>query len=285
MSYDKMDNLIHKIFKFMTSYDKKEIKKIMNSKMLEKDKLLNISRMVTNYVTRNKLKPDEFRQDFIIDKLNTYLNSKYPYLVQNNCKIVDIGGGNGNVISGLKDKLNVMTNKEDFICVETLTDWTETYEFNNTTISYKFWKNDETEFNLDIPNNSVDIILCMVSLHHMSDDTISKLLTNIRCVLKPEGKVLIKEHDKKYSSELFIIWEHHLYHILDCAYKGITIDYENYKKNAIYNFKSKEQWNNAFTTFGYKLLNTTNRFLDGKYETDERNASELYWAIYQKKEP
>ena len=135
MSYDKMDNLIHKIFKFMTSYDKKEIKKIMNSKMLEKDKLLNISRMVTNYVTRNKLKPDEFRQDFIIDKLNTYLNSKYPYLVQNNCKIVDIGGGNGNVISGLKDKLNVMTNKEDFICVETLTDWTETYEFNNTTIS------------------------------------------------------------------------------------------------------------------------------------------------------
>ena len=280
---NKMDKLINKIYRFLPINSKKDIKYIIQGNLTLNNKLLEISDIVTKFCIRYNIKPDPDRQDYIIQNLKHYLDMYYPYLMQDNCRIIDIGGGNGNVISGLRNKITSNTNTSDFICYETELDWAENYAFNNQNILYKYWNKDDTKYNLEQPDNSVDIILCMVSLHHMTNDTIATMLTNFNKVLKPNGKVFIKEHDRTINSNSYIFWEHHLYHILDCAYNCHTIDIDKYFNTNINNFKSKEQWNNAFTSFGFETVNITNRFLNGEYSSDETNISELYWAIYQKK--
>lgn len=283
----KMNNLINKIFRFMDRTEQTKIQNIIiynNSSI--KDKLLNISKFVTDYVIRKGINKDDNRQDFIIVKINAYLSAKYPHLIQTDCKIIDIGGGNGNVLSGLKDKINgkneikdLNESKNNFICVETLTNWGEHYDFDNTNIIYKFFG---TDFNFELPDNSIDIIMCMVSLHHMTNETITTIMQHIHRILKPNGIVLIKEHDANNESIKYIYWEHHLYHALDCAFEFETINVENYFNNFIYNFKSKEQWTNCFNQFGFELVEIKNRFLDGKYILDPKVPTNLYWAVYKK---
>jgi len=273
----KHDILINKIFKFLPSSHKIKIKKVINSNISEKDKLTQISNLVKTYIETHKVTPDLNRQDFIVGNIKNYLSRWYPYLLTEELRIVDIGGGNGNVISKLRTNLCLDTKKENFICLETLNDWTESYDFNNTNITYKFWDNKE---DVDIESNSVDIILCMVSLHHMTNETLRNLLVNIKRILKKDGKIFIKEHNKTNISEHFILWEHHLYHILDCAYKNTLIDVDEYRKTSIYNFKRLEQWNIIFSEYGFNLTTIRNRFLDDRYAYDYKNCSELYWAVF-----
>ena len=274
--------LIFKIFRFMLSYEHKKLLKIIRKHDKSMDeKLEEMSTIVTDYVIKHNIKPDENRQDFIINKINTYLVTHFNHLCQDNCKFVDIGGGNGNVISGLRNHIGIRnkTKKEDFICVETETDWGETYPFNNENITYLLLKGDE-EINLSIEPHSVDVILCMCSLHHMRNDTIFEMLTNMKRILKPEGKILIKEHDVTGALS-YIMCEHHLYHLLDCAYNGEQINIREHYDNFIYNFKSKEHWTELFELSGFRLNNIHNRFLYGDYVKDDKNVTQLYWAVYE----
>lgn len=282
-SYDKMDTLINKIFRFLPSNDKTRIKYIINATQKnDYEKANAISNFVTKYVSKYGIKQNENRQEFIIGKLKSYLDTNCPELLHDYCSIVDMGGGNGDVLSGLRNSIP-NKNNEDFICIESLSDWNETYKFDNTNITYNFWHTNDETSTIDLPNNSVDIVLCMVSLHHMTDNTISNVLSNIHSALKPNGRVLIKEHNRTNESINYILWEHLLYHIMDCAYNNKTIDAQHYFESVIYNFKSKEQWNNAFKAFGFELEDIKNRFLDGNYILDNKNPTELYWAIYKKK--
>ena len=273
----KLNNLINKIFRFMDQTEQTKILKIITSNLSMNYKLFSLSKFVTDYVIKNGINKDENRQDFIIGKIHTYLTKKYPHLIQSNCNIIDIGGGNGNVLSGLKDKIN--GKNDNFICVETLTNWGEHYNFDNTNIQYKFFG---TDFNFELPDNSIDIIMCMVSLHHMTNETISSIMQHIHRILKPNGIVLIKEHDAKKDDLKYIYWEHHLYHLLDCAFNAETINIDHYFNNFIYNFKSKEQWTNCFNQFGFELVEIKNRFLEGHYHFDPKVPTNLYWAVYKK---
>lgn len=246
----------------------------------ERNDLLNISQIVSNAIKEQRLKPDPNRQDFIIGKISNCL--KRMNLTKDNCKIVDIGGGNGNVLSGLREIISQTnkTNKEDFICVENANEWTETYNFDNSSITYKFWDN----ANLDIEDTSIDIVFCMVSLHHMTNETLLVLMAHINRILKPGGYVFIKEHDcDTLNVYNFTLWEHHLYHILDCGYSGKEINMTEYKNKSIYNFKSKKEWQELLEHHNFSLVGRFNRFLDGEYKWGEKaNVTKMYWDIYTK---
>ena len=281
--YDNVDNLVHKIFRFMPKYEKQKIKQIIASVepyYLKSYALEAISNIVTPFVVRNSLKSDEHRQDFIIDKIKTYIDTHFNHLIQDNCRFIDIGGGNGNVLSGLRTNISNNTEKTDFVCVETAY-WTETYPFNNENITYMILNGAEPNIHLDIEPNSVDVILCMCSLHHMCDETIITMMANMKRILKLDGKILIKEHDATPEVTGHILWEHHLYHILDCAYNGNLIDACDYYDNCLYNFKPKELWTEMLESVGFRLTNTHNRFLDGPFIKDSKNVTELYWAVYE----
>jgi len=277
--FDKLDNLIHKIYKFLSNSDKSEIKSLIN-KTNNNDVLLQasmnkISNIITKYVKRLQLKRDENRQDFIISKIVSFIQSVDPTILQNSLKVADIGGGNGNVLSSLNDI--VKGDKSHFICVESK-DWIETYLYDNP-ITYAFWDNNV----VDIADESCDIVFCMVSLHHMTDETIANTLQEIHRILKKGGLFMIKEHDcQSVQVNNLILWEHHLYHLLDCAYDNRPFDYEHYYNNSIYNFKSKRGWRVLIESQSFQHKCSQNRFLDGEYKNDPKNASNLYWDIYTK---
>jgi ubiquinone/menaquinone biosynthesis C-methylase UbiE len=259
----------------MSARDQKYVKEIIHMTKSEiglKSNLEKISRLVLTY---SNLKKDETRQDFIVSKIMNFIDS---YIMNDQSTIVDIGGGNGNVLSGLK--LNLGGAKEQYICVETASDWVESYEFNKTSCTYVFWDNNS----IDVPTESCDLVLCMVSLHHMSDEIISKTLREIYRILKPSGLVMIKEHDNNSTdANMLIHWEHHLYHILDCAYNKEHIQTDSYLQQTIHNFKSKESWKEIFEYHEFEFHQRTNRFLEETYiEHDIKNPSNLYWDIYTK---
>jgi ubiquinone/menaquinone biosynthesis C-methylase UbiE len=280
ISYDSFDNLIHKIFKPLQSRYKHFIKNIItetNTDNLNKS-LFSISKLVTDEYTRNNFVSNENRQDFITTKIINYLRHIHAIgstELYTDMQIIDIGGGNGNVLQQIATILDLK--KEHVTCIESNTDWIENYDYNNSNISYMFWDNSE----LRIESNSINVVLCMVSLHHMTDNTIHNILKEIKRVLKPNGILLIKEHDTNSNSEKYIHWEHYLYHILDNAYKSKIIDPDNYLENAIENFKSKEEWCSIIETVGELTWKArTNRFLDGEFTNDSKNPTNLYWDIY-----
>ena len=284
---DMLDYMIHKIYKFLSRTDKLLIKSIIN-KGCSATGLICISTIVKNEITKLNKSPDEHRQEFIVSKIISFLNNlriNHKCMLNiNNSTIVDIGGGNGNVLKGLKTNLtnnNVNPSKKQYVCVETTSDWLESYHYDNTKdITYMFWKNDM----LEIETNSVDVILCMVSLHHMNDDTILKSLSEINRILKQGGIFLMKEHDcNTPDSYNYIKWEHYLYHILDLGYKQHIIEPNEYMKHSIDNFKSKREWRMLASNAGLNLIVSTNRFLDGPYYIDEKNATNLYWDIFIKR--
>jgi ubiquinone/menaquinone biosynthesis C-methylase UbiE len=279
--FDPLDNLIHKIYKFLSNSDKSELKNmiyrtIKNNELLESN-MNKIYNVILKYVKQLKLKRDENRQDFIVSKIMSFIQSMQPNILNNTLTVADIGGGNGNVLSGINDILK--GDKTQFICVETK-DWIEHYKYDNPNITYAFWNNNT----IDIADESCDVVFCMVSLHHMSDETIAHSLNEIRRILKKGGLLLMKEHDcNSAKTNEMILWEHHLYHLLDCAYDNRPFDYDNYYNNSIYNFKSKRGWRVLLEEGQFQYKCSKNRFLDGDYvDNDKKNASNLYWDVYEK---
>jgi ubiquinone/menaquinone biosynthesis C-methylase UbiE len=280
--YNPLDNLIHKIFKFLKSNDKIKINNIILETPSDNNKLLiqNINK-ISNIVLKYNLNKNENRQDYIIDKIISAVNRMKPEILNKNIVIADIGGGNGDVLSGINKRTGINGDKNNFICVESKTDWVESYPCDNTNIVYKYWNNDT----IDIKDNSCDLVLCMVSLHHMNNDTIYNAINEIKRILKEDGLLFVKEHDSDDNQTLQLIeWEHHLYHILDCAYSGKKTNAEEYLKYSINNFNAKGYWQYLFENmFSFKLKNRMNRFLDEiNNEEDAKNITKLYWDIYEK---
>jgi hypothetical protein len=162
---DMLDYMINKIYKFLSHTDKLLIKSIINQKCCVTG-LICISTIVKKEISRMNKCPDKYRQEFIVSKIIRFLNNlRFNHKIVlnvNNSTFVDIGGGNGNVLKGLKANLSTLRNNvnqyNEYICVETATDWLESYRYDNTDVTYMFWKNDI----LEIETNSVDVILVIL---------------------------------------------------------------------------------------------------------------------------
>ena len=305
----KLFSVVYKIFKFLDDRDKTQITRIIGTDIGDMadegassgladegasqgladegaipglaDKLRRIYQIVRPVILGKGIKQDEDRQEFITGKLHDYLGfGDGSYGSGARTRFLDIGGGNGNILSGLQTRLGGPA--EDFICVENQGGWQEDYKYSNANIQYKFWDNLELA---GVADGSVDIVFCMVSLHHMKDDTINSAISEIKRVLQPGGRVLIKEHNATPDNLRYIYWEHHLYHVLDMAMGADARDdsqgWANYCERSVNNFKSAEQWQELITGMGFALIARTNRFLDGPFVADMRNPSELYWDEYR----
>jgi len=246
----------------------------------------------------------ERRQEFIVRQIVTVLSSKEKTLSSSswsNLQFMDVGGGDGFVLhflSSLSDKKP--------ICMETRTDWNETYTFPYaSTVDYHFWDNVHMA---TVETHSVDVVFCMVSLHHMNEETVANCLREIQRVLKPGGLFMIKEHDCiSETAKLLIEWEHHLYHIRHCLSSprleeerqsviktltggerqtdpATTIQMNN--SIPLY-LRSLDDWNEIFTKkYGFECIEWRDRLLehvlvDGIVPDDEHNPSRLYWGIYK----
>jgi len=278
-----MFSIVYKIFKFLDDRDKTQITRIIGADNGGvdagtgdglADKLSRIYQIVRSVVVSRQISRDEDRQEFITGKLFDYLRL-VPEGSGARTRFLDIGGGNGNILSGLQTRLG--GRPDEYICLENRGGWQENYQYSNPNIQYQFWDNQDFA---GVADGSVDIVFCMVSLHHMTDETITRAISEIRRVLRPGGRILIKEHNATADNLRYILWEHHLYHVLDAA-MGSVPDWTEYCERSVNNFKSSEQWQDLMTGAGFAFVSRTNRFLDGPFVADMRNPSELYWDEYR----
>jgi ubiquinone/menaquinone biosynthesis C-methylase UbiE len=278
-----MYSVVYKIFKFLDDRDKTQISRIIrldngsgaavvNGVGLA-NKLQQIYQIVRPIVVARGIQRDEDRQEFIAGKIQDYLQIEPGART----RFLDIGGGNGNILSGLQTRLGGA--RDDYICVENQSNWQENYQYSNENIRYLFWNNQELPGVMD---GSVDIVFCMVSLHHMTNGTIGNILAELYRVLKPSSKLLIKEHAAATDNLKYIYWEHHLYHVLDVAMTdgANQSGWQDYLERSINNFKPADEWRSLCEEHGFKFVERMNRFLEGGFESDPRNPSELYWDVY-----
>jgi hypothetical protein len=244
---------------------------LTETRSYSKKKFLQISKIYHSYNIKSNIPTN---RNFISKKIATYILKKH-YL--KSMKIADIGGGNGDVLKEVGQLLKL--NKNNLYCVENISGWTETYNYSNQQyLQYIFWDNVTIP---TIKENSLDVVLIMVSLHHMSDLIIKDLFKNLQILSKVNCLLIIKEHDCQNSNDLYIInWEHHLYEITHRPNLSEN-DIIKYKANYVDNYKTKGYYDKLIHSYGYIDVVELNRLFEPVGE-DAKNPTNLYWKIYKK---
>lgn len=242
-----------------------------------KEKIHLIDKCLTKYKRPNKID----RQEFIFNKMSNWFHE---YILTKKTEsttsfsMLDIGGGNGYILSKFGEKYDL--DPSNLICLENKNGHTEfLYDYNLSNIKYCF------DANVLLSNDETfDIIICMVSLHHMSNEHINNIIIPlIKLKLKDNGVLLIKEHDA-YSPEVIekIHWEHHLYNIIDTP---SLVDVNTYLRNYIGNYKSKIELEELLQKKGFCYLYTfSNVFehVNNSYSgEDNKTPTKLYWQLYK----
>ena len=265
-----MDEIIKKVFHYIKSHkDRQLIETWCNELPLEEamEKIYELSNEYMSSKIREKVeKPPDYISRIIAKKTNA--NEQRTY--------VDIGGGNGNVLSHIRGKIvgDAGTIRDNYVCVESATNWAEPYAFDRDNIKYVFWDNNS----IQVADGFAHVILCMVSLHHMDDRTIVCALREMRRILCRGGVILLKEHDCSSTEVKWLIeMEHHLYHVRTQSMLGKSLHAKEYLASCVFNFKSRVEWLRLFMQAGFLLRGWKNRVL-GSYPLP--NASQLFWGVF-----
>jgi SAM-dependent methyltransferase len=231
-------------------------------------------------------------QEWITSQIADYLDAKYPDLLQPDKTIVDIGGGEGNVLAGLGRRGGIP--KEQLFCVEQSPEdstWATTYKrIHENEVTYVEWSNRQLTLPLLAPNQA-DLLMCMVTLHHMPAEVARMVIVRGYSYLKPGGVMLVKEHDISTPELLCAVhWEHHLYHLSEYLSEylpesHVEADLQDYlDHHYVAHYKSKESWVKQMQEVGFVLVEERTRtmgpIISGK--TDSKNTTNLYWQVWNK---
>jgi ubiquinone/menaquinone biosynthesis C-methylase UbiE len=273
--FKRIETIINKIIKINAI--KKNIQQILlKDRSNSANKFVQISKLIHSHMQKNT-KNIEPNRTYISDKLTKYISQNYSIKDHKDIKIADIGGGNGQILKEIGTSLKI--SKENLYCVEQITPWTEPYAFSNSDhIQYVFWDNNNIP---TITPKSLDIVFIMVTLHHMTDETINATFKNLNRLCKSGALLFIKEHDCKTPDDKFVIdWEHHLYHLIETPQQTES-QIIQYKKNYVDNYKTKKWIDYLIHNYGFVSKIELNRLFERN--TDHNNPSNLYWKIYVKK--
>ncbi len=260
---------------------------------------VNLLKNIDEQLKKYKVDKDpNVGKEFICDRLIKYVNTRTKDLIAKNkendtppplnkdTRIIDIGGGNGNLLHCFGEKFNIP--KDNLVSIEN-----GSFEYTYThgdTVTYKTLapKDDNNIQNIsDQVFKDADYILCMVTLHHMTDENIRNTIQFIKGHIKRGGYVLVKEHDAdNQDTKCLINWEHHLYRLMehvDGAMPDAKI--QDYVDNVyIGNYKEEAYFDRLFASADFKLVTTLDHVMDPTKtgaKKWERNPTQLYWKVYQ----
>jgi len=275
MKYNKSN----KNYTFVVNEIKKRILNCPNTPNNIICSIIKINSLVNKFrfkktIEINELNPNHmFVAENIVNIIKEYsVNNNNNYT---NYHIADIGGGEGDILKYISQLLNIPF--KNLYCIEQEM-WSNKYKFNNN-INYLFW--DNITFNL---SNDIDLFLLIVSMHHMTDDTINNVLLNISKKIKKNGLIIIKEHDMTDKNILNVInWEHHLHHIMMSENNQLTeAKLQLYIDLSINNFKSKKKFDEIFLLHNFIPIVELDRQFNILIRHDKLNSTNLYWKIYKK---
>jgi ubiquinone/menaquinone biosynthesis C-methylase UbiE len=97
---------------------------------------------------------------------------------------LDIGCFDGNITFAIGNYFNLQKSQINGVDI---------VEFNNRNKNITFAKYDGITLPYD--DNSFDLITCLMTLHHIQNENLSKIMCEIYRVLKKNGIVIVREHN------------------------------------------------------------------------------------------
>jgi len=271
---DKINILINKIFK--TTIDS-QIKKNITNQILKSYKLPN-KLIKFFYAIYESLKNFKFlfkkNNDFIGMKLSDIIKFNFKDSNINELNIIDIGGNSGELLNIIGNNLSIP--KSNLTVVESM-------DFKlkgSSSLNYISWDNKL----IDLPDNSIDVFIIMLTLHYMNDSTVDNLFNNIKRLSKKNSIIIIKEYHVINNIDRFIVnWDHYLHYIINAPKNLLINDFKNYIDNLIIYFKSIDYYDYKLKSNGYKLISRLNRSLNKftGFIKDINNVEKIYWSIYR----
>ena len=120
---------------------------------------------------------------------------------------------------------------------------------------------------IDLPDDSVDLITCLVCIHHFTD--ILQMFTEIRRVLRPGGLLFIREHDGSKKTDCYV----DIIHLLDFIRRDIRIT-KDLQLDLIINYLSESELTDVLKQFKF------DRIYNNKHSEEISNPQGIYHNLY-----
>ncbi len=182
-------------------------------------------------------------------------------------KYIDFGGGDGAITNALREQLDLTTDQA--ICLDIDT-WFDNKVEKKFPVSYR---TAQESGQLEFKDEEFDFITAFQSLHHIVD--IDLKLSELARITRKGGYLLIREHDMDCQhTKMLIDIEHFLYEMTLKPKPN-----ENFIDSYDAWYKSKYQWTNSLSRFGYVYCRNV------RYPNTKRckNPTKYYYALYKKK--
>ncbi|CAF3458375.1 unnamed protein product [Rotaria socialis] len=203
----------------------------------------------------------------------------------------DLGCGDGTITVGIGDYLGLF--KENIF-------GGDVYEGQNEQITYV--KINKSQSTIDLPSDRVDLITSFVTFHHI--DQLETTLSELVRILRPEGYLIVREHDCKNEHALRAKYLNFIHAIMMIAKVGefansssnhntknenvLHEDNENNtdtwltQKSSIIeytrsiHYRTCAEWQQQFESAGFHHCATLSYGADGS-----NNPQKLFYAVYQ----
>ncbi|WP_165397077.1 FAD-binding protein [Legionella sainthelensi] len=98
-----------------------------------------------------------------------------------------------------------------------------------------------------IADNSADVMTCYVGLHHFPEDQLEQFLTNVRRILRPNGRFILVDHDAHDQESLLMA---NMAHSVFNAVNGVSLEEEITETR---NFRPMAHWKSLLEAHGLGL--------------------------------
>jgi SAM-dependent methyltransferase len=157
--------------------------------------------------------------------------------------ILDFGGNVGTTAMVIGRKI-LKLSKENTLVVD-IDDWS----------GNKWTPRDDITFHLtsnmkDIPDDSIDLITCFHTLHHIAGDDYPHILKQFYRILSPNGRVVLFEHNCSHDKWAGLIDLEHAFYDVVISKK---ISYDKFVQTDHYaKYLSIAKWRALFEKYGFK---------------------------------
>lgn len=212
--------------------------KVLNYNFNDKEKTKHFLKLLSYCLTNNTdfsilrefLKYNNLTFTSEKERVYTKVNDLISFFDFNNTKsILDLGCGNGHVLTSLSEKLNL----KECYGIDTV-NYIEDINFN-----YLQYNNNQIPLN----NESIDVATSLMVLHHTENPT--HYINELHRVLKKNGKLIIRETNA-YNLDLL-----HFNLVMEFIFYEIIF---NIPVQITRNYFSKNEWESLFLNNGFKLI-------------------------------
>lgn len=202
--------------------------------------------LIKDFIKKNNLifNTENERVDLKIEEI-TKLSNNFSFN-----SMLDIGCGNGHVLSELRKNFNI--EKDNTFGIDVV-DYLDSEDF--TYIKYKDNK-------IPLENNSIDFSTCMMVLHHTENP--KHYIKEIKRVLKKDGVLILRETD---AYDLYLL---HFNMVMEYIFYEILF---NIPVNITRNYFSKNEWKSLFLNNGFSILE------EKYFSVDENPFTPFYFVL------